>query len=160
MDHTWAHIGADKQKKHSHPLLHIQGTRAQKPTCYHPISPASHECGPYQVRTGNDLSKLYRCHGRPRHSLIPTDSVCSSKTMFGEFRLSHSQHGRAAVDGILCGNLVRLLFLIIAIVSDYIIFFHPCQVFFENCPHCACCAVGAGAIQLKAQPRFLRMKNQ
>lgn len=38
-------------------------------TCYHPISPVSHDGRPYQVRTGNDLSKLYRCNGRSRHSL-------------------------------------------------------------------------------------------
>mgnify|MGYP000395321846 FL=1 len=49
--------------------IHSTRDESEKLTCYHPNSLVSHDNKPYQVRIGNDLSKLYRYYGRSRRSL-------------------------------------------------------------------------------------------
>lgn len=58
-----------QKKKRSHPHKNIVRDESAELTCYHPVSLASHDSKPYQVRIGNDLSKLYRGNGRTRRSL-------------------------------------------------------------------------------------------
>ena len=81
----------------------------------------------YQVRTGNDLSKLCRCNGRYRRSLTQTDSVRGSGTMFGNFFFSLSQHTKND-EGILCKRINCVLFLVNAFIKHIISYtYGKCQ---------------------------------
>lgn len=46
-----------QKKKRSHPHKNIVRDESAELTCYHPVSLASHDSKPYQVRIGNGLSR-------------------------------------------------------------------------------------------------------